>query len=113
MDKLKFEISDKTSYKVEIKQDFYKGETFLNLTKNVGELKQMIFEQTNILINNQRFCLDNEELSNNSSLEKKNLFKQKLSIQITNQLNDTIYVKEPNSKIKEIKTDLCITGYKF
>ena len=112
-EKLKFEISDKTSYKVEIKQDLYEGETFLNLTKNVGELKQMVFEQTNIPINNQRFCLDNIELNNDSSFENANLFNLKLSIQIINQLNDTIYVKYPDSKIKEIKTDLCFTGYKF
>ncbi len=43
-------------------------------------------------------------------MEKQILFEKKLSIKFTKQLNDVIYLKYPNSEIKEIKTDLCTTG---
>ena len=74
------------------------------------QLKQMVFEQTKIPINRQKFYLDDEEVNNDISLEKENLFEKKLSIKFTKQLNDVIYLKYPNSEIKEIKTDLCTTG---
>ena len=69
----------------------------------------MVFEQTKIPINRQKFYLDDDEKSD-LSLEKENLFEKKLSIKFTKQLNDVIYLKYPNSEIKEIKTDLCTTG---
>lgn len=42
-----------------------------------------------------------------------NLFERKLSIEITSQLNDVLYVKYPNSTVKEIKTDLCFKIFQF
>ena len=70
----------------------------------------MVFEQTKIPINRQKLYLDGEELDNDAFLENENLFEKKLSIKFTKQLNDVIYLKYPNSEIKEINTDLCTSG---
>ena len=110
---LKMEIFDKTQYKIDFFKDFYEAEVFLNLDKNVEELKQMVYEQINIPINRQQFCLDNTKLSNSYCLSNENLFKQKLNIKIFEQMNDTIFVNDPYSKVKEIKTDLCFTTLQF
>ena len=73
----------------------------------------MIFEQTKVPIERQKFYLDNRELSNSSSLNSENLFKKNLIIKIPEKLNDVVYIKYPNSQIKKIDADLCDTGFKF
>ena len=45
--------------------------------------------------------------------KRKIYFKKKLSVKFTEQLNDVIYLKYPNSEIKKIKADLCITGFEL
>ena len=109
-EKIKIKIYDKTRYKAHIRKHFYDTDVFLNLNKTIGELKQMIYDQTKIPINRQMICLNNEELHDNTCLSTNNLFENNLTINIDNKLNDTIYIKYPNSTTKEIKTDLCNTG---
>ena len=112
-EKIKIKIYDKTRYKANIRKHFYDTDVFLNLNKTIGELKQMIYDQTKIPINRQIICLNNEELHDNTCLSNNNLFENNLTINIDNQLNDTIYIKYPNSTTKEIKTDLCNTGFEL
>ena len=108
--RLKIKVYDKTRYNTSLTNHYYEENVILDLNRKVEQLKQMVFEQTKIPINRQKFYLDDNELENDTSLEKKNLFKEKFSIVFTRQLNDVIYLKYPNSEIKEIKTDLCTTG---
>ena len=103
-------VYDKTRYNTSLTKQYYEENIILDLNRKVEQLKQMVFEQTKIPINRQKFYLDDEEVNNDVSLEKENLFEKKLSIKFTKQLNDVIYLKYPNSEIKEIKTDLCTTG---
>jgi len=110
---LKIEIFDKTQYEVNLKKDFYKANVFLNLDKKVEELKKMVYEQINIPINRLQFCLDDTELNNNDRLANKDLFRHKLNIKIIEQMNDTLFVNAPNSKVKKIKTDLSFTTFQF
>ena len=71
----------------------------------------MVFEQTKIPIDRQQFYLENQVgLDKDMPLEYVNLFQRKLSIKINKQSNDVIFLKYPNSEIKEIKTDLCSIG---
>ena len=109
-DNFKLKIYDKTRYHTSLAKHYYKEDVILDLNRKVEQLKQMVFEQTKIPINRQKFYLNGEELNNDVSLENENLFGKNLSIKFTKQLNDVIYLKYPNSEIKEIKTDLCITG---
>ena len=86
---------------------------FLDLTKDITQLKQMVFEQTKIPINRQKFYLDDSELNNNTILKYFNPFKKEISIKISKELNDIINIKYPNSKKKQIKTDLFNTGFEL
>ena len=103
-------VYDKSRYYTRLKRDFYETEIILDLTKKVEELKKMIFEQVKIPKERIEFYLDNEKLDDNYSLENDNLITKELSIKVNKYLNDVIYLKYPNSEIKEIKTDLCNTG---
>jgi len=109
-DNIKIKVYDKTRYHTSLTKSYYDQEVILDLNRKVEQLKQMVFEQTKIPINRQKLYLDGEELDNDASLENENLFEKKLSIKFTKQLNDVIYLKYPNSEIKEIETDLCTTG---
>ena len=111
-EKIEMIIFDKSKYKAHISKHLYEADVILDLNKKVEELKQMVFQQTNIPINRQQFYLDDIQLGDKSSLETENLFEQKLSIKINEQLNDVIYAKFPNSTV-EIKTDLCFTPIQF
>ena len=99
-------------YHTLLKKDFYEENVILDLNRDIDQLKQMVFEQTKIPINRQKFYLDDDEKSD-LSLEKENLFEKKLSIKFTEQSNDVIYLKYPNSEIKKINADLCNTGFEF
>ena len=73
----------------------------------------MIYEQTKIPKERQKIYLNNEEITYNNYLENHNFFRDNLTIGITHVLNDKIYVKYPDSKVKEIKTDLLNTGFEL
>ena len=106
-------IYDKTRYKLTFKQNVYEAELILNLNKKVEELKQMVYEQTKIPINRQKFKYDHNndsEVSYDWCFKSENLFRDIISFEILKQSDDIIYVKYPDSEIKEIKTDLCQTG---
>ena len=111
-DNLTIKIYDKTRYHTLLKKDYYETDVILDLNRDIEQLKQMVFEQTKIPINRQKFYLDDYEKSG-VSLEKENLFEKKLSIKFTEQSNDVIYLKYPNSEIKKIKADLCNTGFEL
>ena len=51
-----------------------------------------------------------EELTDDITISAQALFKNELLIKFNTKLDDIIYLKYPKSEIKEIKTDLCITG---
>ena len=50
------------------------------------------------------------ELENNYILKDKNLYSRNLSIKISKEINDSIYIKYPDSKTEKITTDLYNTG---
>ena len=106
---LKMKIYDKTRYITTIKRNFYETELILDLTKKIEELKQFIYVQTKIPINRQQFFINNEELPNEISLENVNLLRSNLYIKISEQVNDEILIKYPNSEVKSFKADLCNT----
>ena len=113
-DKFILKIYDKTRYIMKFTKNYYETELILDLNKNLEELKQTIFEQTNIPIERQIFKFDNSFLAHDFSLESENLFLRDISLEINKQSNDSLYIKYPNSKIKGIiKTDLCTTGLDF
>ena len=71
----------------------------------------MVFEQTKIPINRQKFYYDDSELNdNNTTLEYFNLFKEEITIKITKELNDIITIKYPNSKKNKLKKIYLILG---
>ena len=106
-------IYDASKFKVKLKRNIYESDVILDLNKKVEELKQMVFKQTKVPIDRQKFFLNEKELTDDYSLKDENLFKNNFYIQISKQLNDIIKVKFPNSEIKEIKTDLYNTGFEF
>ena len=59
------------------------------------------------------FKLNNMILENNEILKDKNLFENKLSVNITKELNNQIKIKYPNSEEKQINTDIYNTGVEF
>ena len=110
------EIYDISQYRTKLQRSLYEKDVILDLNKKVKDLKQMVFEQTKIPIDRQQFYLNDQELKNYWSFNDQfnvDLFKDTINIKITNQLSDIIYVKYPNSEIKEITTDLCNTGFEL
>ena len=101
---------DTSKYRTEIKRKNYRKDIILDLNKKIEELKKMVFEQTKIPINRQQYFLDGYELENNYILKDKNLYSRNLSIKISKEINDSIYIKYPDSKTEKITTDLYNTG---
>ena len=115
-DKFLMEIYDISQYRTRLQRDLYEKDVILDLNKKVEELKQMVFEQTKVPIERQQFYLNFKELNNNWSFNEQfnlDIFKDNIYIKITKQLNDIIYIKYPNSEIKEITTDLYNTGFEL
>jgi len=110
---LKFRIYDTSKYRVIMKRDIYSREVILDLNKKIEEIKKTVLKETRVPINRQQFILEGKELPNSNYLTFEDLFKKQFFINISKELNDTIYVKYPNSEIKEIKTDLFNTGFEF
>lgn len=109
---LKINIYDISKYRTSLERNVYKKEIILDLNKKIGELKNMVFQQTKIPVERQLFFYDKEKLENNwiFTEEERDIFKKKISIKISKQLNDKIYIKYPNLETKEITTDLYSTG---
>ena len=63
-DYLSMEVIDISKYKVDLIRDFYFKEVILDLNKKVEELKQTVFEQTNVPIERQKFYLNDIEFDN-------------------------------------------------
>ena len=106
-------VYDKTRYYTGLGRSFYRTEIILDLKRKVEDLKKMIFEQVKVPTDRIEFYLNKNKLDNDYCLDNVNLIAQDLSIKVTKYTNDVLYLKYPNSEIKEIKTDLCNTGLEF
>ena len=109
----KMKIYDTSRYKAKLIRGFYETDVILDLNKKVEELKKMVCDQKKVPVERQQFFLNDKELTNDTILKDENFFEKELSIKITKQSNDLIYIKYPNSEIKEIKTDLFNTGFEL
>ena len=110
------EIYDISQYKVNLRRNIYNTEVILDLNKTIEELKQIVFNKTKVPIERQTFYLNNIELNNDWCFTNHtgiDLFKDYFNINISKQLNDIVYVKYPNSELKEITTDLYNTGFEL
>ena len=108
-------IYDKTRFYAKLIKHYYEIDVILDLNKKVEELKQMVFEQTKVPIDRLQFHTEDHignkrELNNHESLENSDLFEYTLTIKTSEQLNDTLYVKYPDSIVQKIRTDLCLPG---
>ena len=113
---LTMEVYDISNYEADLVRDIYTSKVTLDLNKKVGELKQIVFEKTKVPIERLKFHLNKSELDNDYSFKQIpdiNLFKDKVVIKISKQLNDVIYIQFPNSEIKEHTTDLYNTGFEL
>ena len=106
-------VYDKTNYYLKIERESYENHISLDLRTKVKELKQTIYKETKIPPQRQKFFLENDELNDENILENVDLFKYKFHVEIPKILNNTIYLKYPNSEIKKIVTDLCNTGFEL
>ena len=106
-------IYDQSKYKMTIKRETFEKDIILDLTKKVEALKEMVLAQTQIAINRQKFFFEGDELTNDKNIKDVNLFKNDFFIKISKKLDNTVYIKYPNSEKKEIKTDLYNTGFEF
>ena len=112
----KIDVYDISKYLAKLRRLVYETDVILDLNKKIEELKQMVFEQTKIRGDRLKFYKNNNELEEDwcftNTLES-NLFESEIKIEITKKINDIIYIKYPNSEIKEIRTDLYNTGFEL
>ena len=106
-------VYDTSNYRTIIKREDYESNIVLDLNKKIEDLKKMIYEQTKVPIERQQYFLNDREINNNRILSEINLFKNRIHVGISKQLNDSLFVKYPNSEVKEIKTDLYNTVLEF
>ena len=106
----KIELWDITKYREKLTRRIYEEDIYLDLNKKIEELKKSVSEQTKVPIERLEFKLNNKILENYKILKDENLFKNKLSINITKELNNQIKLKYPNSEEKLINTDIYNTG---
>ena len=106
----KIELWDITKYREKLTRRIYETNITLDLNKKIEELKKSVSEQTKVPIERIEFKLNNKILENYKILKDENLFKNKLSINITKELNNQIKLKYPNSEEKLINTDIYNTG---
>ena len=106
----KIELWDITKYREKLTRRTYEEDIYLDLNKKIEELKKSVSEQTKVPIERLEFKLNNKILENFKILKDENLFKNKLSINITKELNNQIKLKYPNSEEKLINTDIYNTG---
>ena len=106
----KIELWDITKYREKLTRRTYEEDIYLDLNKKIEELKKSVSEQTKVPIERLEFKLNNKILENYKILKDENLFKNKLSINITKKINNQIKLKYPNSEEKLINTDIYNTG---
>ena len=106
-------VYDTSNYRTIIKREDYESNIVLDLNKKIEDLKKMVYEQTKVPIERQQYFLNDREINNNRILSEINLFKNRIHVGISKQLNDSLFVKYPNSEVKEIKTDLYNTVLEF
>ena len=106
----KIELWDITKYREKLTRRIYERNITLDLNKKIEELKKSVSEQTKVPIERLEFKLNNKILENYKILKDENLFENKLSINITKELNNQIKLKYPNSEEKLINTDIYNTG---
>ena len=73
----------------------------------------MVFEQTKIPINKQQYFLNDKILTNEMILNNVNLYSNDLTLKISTSLDDSLYIKYPDTTIEKIKTDIYKTGIEF
>lgn len=112
-DKFTIEIYDTANFKVQLNRHIYERDIYLDINKNIEQLKQIVFEQTKVPIERQRFFLNDEELSDEKILKDDNLFDKNISIKIIKKLDNLINIKFPNLEVKKINTDLYNTGFEL
>ena len=106
-------VYDTSNFRTIIKREDYESNIILDLNKKIEDLKKMVYEQTKVPIERQQYFLNDREINNNRILSEINLFKNRIHVGISKQLNDSLFVKYPNSEVKEIKTDLYNTVLEF
>ena len=106
-------VYDTSNYRTIIKREDYESNIVLDLNKKIEDLKKIVYEQTKVPIERQQYFLNDREINNNRILSEINLFKNRIHVGISKQLNDSLFVKYPNSEVKEIKTDLYNTVLEF
>ena len=109
----KIDIYDITKYRAKLTRRIYEKDITLDLNKKIEDLKKSVSEQTKVPMERLEFKLNNMILENNKILKDENLFKNKLSINITKELNNQIKIKYPDSEEKQINTDIYNTGVEF
>ena len=112
-DNVKLFFYDTSKYRKKIIRHSYSENVILDLNKSVEELKKMVFEQTKIPINKQKYFLNDKILTNEMILNNVNLYSNDLTLKISTSLDDSLYIKYPDTTIEKIKTDIYKTGIEF
>ena len=104
---------DASKYKTKLTRNKYEKDIIIDLNKNIEDLKEYIAEKTRISKSRLEFQINNSVLDDNNILKDLDFFKNKLSLNITKEINDQIKIKAPNSIEFQIYTDLYNTGIEF
>ena len=111
---LHINVYDITHFPININFDFYSTTLFLDLNKKIEELKQTINYKLKIPMKRQNFYYDEEPVYHDyfqfEPFEDKIIFKL---IDAKEEDKTLLKIKYPNGDIKEIYTDLLVTGYGF
>ena len=85
--KANLEIYNINNYRKKLTRRIYETNITLDLNKKIEDLKKSISEQTKVPIERIEFKLNNKILENYKILKDENLFKNKLSVTITKEIN--------------------------
>ena len=108
-------VYDITHFPININFNFYSTTLFLDLNKKIEELKQAINYKLKIPIERQEFYCD-EELVYNDDYFQFEPFNNKIIFKLIDAKEEDktlLKVKYQNGDIKQIYTDLLLTGYAF
>ena len=112
---MKINVYDITHFPININFNFYSTTLFLDLNKKIEELKQAINYKLKIPIERQEFYCD-EELVYNDDYFQFEPFNNKIIFKLIDAKEEDktlLKVKYQNGDIKQIYTDLLLTGYAF
>ena len=112
---MKINVCDITHFPININFNFYSTTLFLDLNKKIEELKQAINYKLKIPIERQEFYCD-EELVYNDDYFQFEPFNNKINFKLIDAKEEDktlLKVKYQNGDIKQIYTDLLLTGYAF